>query len=408
MGVLARELTSRGHIVTFYGFPDMRARLAADLRFTAFGKEDQPPGSLQPYLDRLSRVGGIFSIRRLMLDLAGFAQTTCRELPRLLEQEQPDALIIDQTDAAASLVARAVGLAFVTVANALPMNREPFVPPPVLPWSYDPTPRGVRRNLGGYRVASIVEWPVTRIVRHHAQRFGLGHIRAPHETWSDICQITQCVRGLDFPRKELPDHFHYVGPLREPEAALTIDLPETGRPLIFCSLGTLQGSRTGLFRRVARASADLDLDLLIADGGLLPKSEISALPGKPLLHDFVPQRAVLAKCALAVTHCGFNTVLDALSSGTPMVALPITFEQPATGARLARAAVAEVLQHNRSHRRIRTAVERILSDDSYRANAGRLSNEIAQAGGVRLAADLVEQSCGLAVPWEAPTRARSA
>jgi UDP:flavonoid glycosyltransferase YjiC (YdhE family) len=107
MVVLARELTSRGHSVTFIGFPDMRAQLPCDLHFASFGDRSQPLGSLEPHLRRLAHIGGIFSIRRLITDLASFAESTCRDLPALLTRLRPDALIIDQTDPAASLVAKA-------------------------------------------------------------------------------------------------------------------------------------------------------------------------------------------------------------------------------------------------------------------------------------------------------------
>ncbi len=46
MAVLARELTARGHRVTFLGFPDMGPRLPPDLAFQPFAQSDQPPGSL--------------------------------------------------------------------------------------------------------------------------------------------------------------------------------------------------------------------------------------------------------------------------------------------------------------------------------------------------------------------------
>ena len=406
MGVLARELTRRGHSVLFVGFPDMREKLPSDLLFEPFGADDQPPGSLQPHLDRLSRLGGMISIRRLILDLSNFADTTCRELPSVLERFRSDALLIDQTDSAASLVARAMGIPFANIANALPLNPEPGVPPPVLPWRYDPRPKGLRRNMGGYRVARLVERPMTAVIRRHAERFGLRGIRYADETWSERCQITQCIPGLDFPRQELPQNFHYVGPLREAEPPLSFDLRDDGRPLVFCSFGSLQGSRVRLLRAVSQAAAELNLNLVIAHGGLLGSREADGLPGRPQVHAFVPQRAVLQGSALAVTHAGFNTVLDALSCATPMVALPIAFEQPGTGARLQRAGVAEVLQHRRSSSRIRDAIEKVLGDGSFRANADRLRQEIAQAGGVRRAADLLEQAFGLSSPPAAATMER--
>ena len=408
MSVLANALAARGHQVTFVGFPDMRDKLPHGLAFRSFGEGRWPLGSLKPYLERLSRLGSPLTLRRLIKDLAGFAKTICTDLPGVLEDLRPDALIIDQTDSAASLVATALGVPFVTIANALPLNLEPGVPPPVLPWAYDPSPKGIRRNLGGYRVARLIERPITKVIRRHAERLGRPDIRFADETWSTLAQITQCVWGLDFPRAELPPNFHYVGPCRGPEPKLAVALPDDGRPLIFCSLGTLQGSRSGIFRAVASAAAGMDANLLIAHGGMLAERQVPRLAGSPLVHAYVAQRAVLARSALAITHCGFNTVLDSLAHGVPMVALPITFEQPATAARLTWVGAAEAIHRFRTPKRIRNAMERVLGDSSYRTSAGRLAAEIAASGGVERAADLIEQSLGFAVRPEAATTARAA
>jgi len=394
MAALARELIGRGHRVTFLGFPDLRPRLPADLYFQPFADKDQPRGSLDPYLGRLARLGGPLSLFRLIRDLAGYADVICRELPGALERLRPDALVIDQTDAAGSLVATALEIPFINIANALPLNLEPGVPPPVLPWPYDPSSKGIRRNKGGYRVARFVERPITKVIRRHAARLGRPDLRFADETWSELGQITQCVRGLDFPRQQLPECFDYVGPIRGPDEPLDFDLPDDGRPLIFCSLGTLQGSRARIFRAVAKAAAELDVTLLIAHGGLLPEREIARLPGRPIVRPYVPQRAVLARASLAITHAGFNTVMDALSFGVPMVALPITFEQPATGARLERVGAARILHRRRTPARIRNAIGEVLNEASYRNSARTLQAEIASAGGVRRAADILEAGLG--------------
>ena len=390
MAVLGRELMGRGHRVTFFGFPDLAPRLPPGLAFQAMGEADQPLGSLEPYLRRLSRLGGPLSFWTFIRDLARFTDVICRDLPSVLDRLAPDALIIDQTDAASSLVATALGVPFANIANALPLNLEPAVPPPVLPWPYDPSRKGLRRNRGGYRVARLVERPITRVIRRHAHRLGRPDIRFADESWSERLQITQCVRGLDFPREQLPASFHYVGPFREADAPLDFDLPADGKPVIFCSLGTLQGSRAKMFRAMAGAAADLDVTLVIAHGGLLPASEIARLPGRPIVRSYVPQRALLSRCALAVTHAGFNTVMDALSFGVPMVALPIAFEQPATGARLERVGAGVVLQRRQTKARVREALRAVLGSPRYRESAGRLATEIAGAGGVKRAADLVD------------------
>ena len=403
MATLARTMAKRGHRVMVFGFADMAAKMPADVPFTVFGVDEQGPGSLQLFLDRLSRIGGLFSVRRMIGDLARFNDIICRLLPEALEGFAPDAMIVDQADPASSLVARALDIPFANVANALPLNREDGVPPPVLPWPYDAGEKGIRRNRGGYRVARLIERPITKVIRKHAIRLGQHQIRFAEDCWSDRCQVTQCVRGLDFPRNELPDSFHYTGPFREPDAPLDFDLPDNGRPLAFCSLGTLQGGRGSIFRSVAEAADALGLQLLIAHGGLLHDREIERLPGSPIVRAFVPQRAVLARSALAITHAGLNTVMDALSFGVPMVAMPLAFEQPGTAARLARVGAAEVVQGRRTRTKVQEAMATVLKVSRYGEAASKLAEEIAVAGGVERAADLIGSALGLSARPAAAT-----
>ena len=397
MIALARELNSRGHSAIFIGFADMRGELPDELDFAAVAEKLVPSGGLKAFSERISQMEGIPGIRGFMVDIARFAEAMFRDLPRVLEQVRPDVLVIDQAEPAPCMVARSMGIPYANIANALPLNIEPAIPPPMAPWDYDPSPNAIQRNLAAYRMLMFIRQPITQVLRRNAQRLGQRFVCHPDEVWSGVCQISQCVRALDFPRKRLPQGFHYVGPMRELDPPLSFELPDDGRPLIFCSLGSLQGSRAEIFHSVCCAAEELGVNLLIAHGGRLSDAQAAALPGNPIVKAFVPQRTVLSKCALAVTHAGFNTVMDSLSCGTPMVALPIAFEQPGIGARVRRAGAGEVLFDERTPSLIAQAMQRVFSDDSYRKNAARLAQEITQAGGVKRAADLLEQAFGARV-----------
>jgi MGT family glycosyltransferase len=336
----------------------------------------------------MARLRGPFGLRGMIGEVARFTDMLCREAPAAIRRIGADAIISDQMEAAGGLVADHLGLPSITVATALPINREPGVPPPYVPWPYDPSERGRWWNEGGYRISDLLMRRVGDVIERHSRAFGLSPRRRAEDCVSPRLQIAQAVRGLDFPRAELPASFHYLGPFRSDEEE-RFELPdEDGRPIVFCSLGTLQGSRASIFRKVSAACATLPVRLVIAHGGGLDAAQVRHLPGKPLVFSFVPQRVLLRRSALAVTHAGFNTVLDALSFGVPMVAMPLAFEQPATGARLKRAGVAEVLGPSASVKRLRKAIATVIEDPAYRSNAADLAAEIGQAGGVRRAADL--------------------
>lgn len=406
---LAGELVRRGHRVTFVHQADAAVLVArSPVAFAAVGEGSHPAGSLEASVRRMARLGVVDGVGDMIRDVATTTGMLCRELPDAYRALGVDAVVADQMEPAGGLVARHLRLPFVTTATGLPINRELGVPPPYVPWGYRDTVSWRRLNLGGWRVTDLLMRKVNRTICDYAATFGLTGLTRTEDCFSSVAQLAQCVRGLDFPRRELPAGFHYLGPFRE-DGLDEVELDEKdGRPLVYCSLGTIQGSRAEIFEAVARACHELDLRLLIAHGGRLDPAVAARLPGAPIVRDFVPQRAVLAHASLVVGHAGFNTVLDALSFGVPMVAMPLAFEQPATAARLRRAGVAEVLYGRFTQARLKRAIARVLGEPSYRARAHAFASEIAEAGGVRRAVDIIEGALGLGARREVLTMTATA
>jgi len=87
-----------------------------------------------------------------------------------------------------------------------------------------------------------------------------------------------------------------------------------------------------------------------------------------------------------------NTTLECLNNGVPMVAIPIANDQPGVAARVAWAGCGEAVPiKNVNVSRLRTAIQKVLTEDSYKQNAIRLQEAIVRAGGVSRAADIIEQ-----------------
>ena len=390
MLALSSALAARGHTVTFVGQPDMAALVGRPgLRFAPVGATSHPAGTLARMTRRMSATRGLLGLRGVISDLIRTTTMLCRDAPRALRMAGIEALIVDQTEAAGGLLARHLGLPQISVANALLINREPLLPPPFVDWPYDDTEWGLTRNRGGYRVADLLMRPLTRRLHGQAGEWGLGSIATLEDCLSPMLQISQSVAGFDFPRRAAPAGLVQVGPLREPERG---HWPITDpRPLVYCSLGTLQGARASIFRTVARAAAALDLSLLVAHGGKLGPDEAAGWPGAPQVEAFVPQRAVMERADVVVTHGGLNTVLDALAAGVPLVVVPIAFEQGAIAARIERCGAGLVIPPRRlTAARLADALSRLRQDPAFRRNAGALRREIAEAGGVSRAVALIE------------------
>jgi MGT family glycosyltransferase len=137
----------------------------------------------------------------------------------------------------------------------------------------------------------------------------------------------------------------------------------------------------------------LDLQLVISLGGRRDPAMFTGLPGNPLVVGTAPQLELLNRAEIVITHAGPNTVLETLLQGKPMLALPLTLDQPAIAAHLARLGVAEVLStENRSAQQICAALVKVQKDTRYRDAAQKLQTQIRSLGGLDRAADIIEEA----------------
>jgi MGT family glycosyltransferase len=384
--------------VTYFQMRDLEAKIRSeDIDFCAIGEDDFPLGSLPRWLSELGRLKGLEALRFTIGAVERTSVMVCRDAPQAISEAGVDALLVDQMEPAGGAVAEHLGLPFVSVCNALAINRDPVVPPPFTPWHYHDSRWAVLRNKVGYAVSEWMTRPVANAVDRYRRQWNLPRHGSSDEAFSTLAQICQMPREFDFPRWNVPDRFHYVGPLRRNRVASTPFPWEKldGRPIVYASLGTLQNRREPLFRCFAEACRGLDVQLVISHGGGLGDEEAADLPGDPVVVSYAPQLEVLAHAQLTITHAGLNTVLDSLAESVPLVAIPIAYEQGAIARRVERSGAGISLPLNISHpdaQRLRRAVSEVLTQPSYKTAAQRVGRAIRDSGGVGRAADIVEQA----------------
>ena len=399
---LGRELQQRGHRVTLFGIPDVEAKVLREgLEFSAIGQSDHPQGSLPQSLAHLSTLGGLAALRFALQAIQKTTNAICRDAPSVIKEAGVEALLVDQTEPAGATVAEHLGLPYITVCCAMMINREAAIPPIFTDWNYQDTWWARWRNQLGYALFDRLTRPVQSVVAHYRQQWHLPPYTSPEASFSRLAQISQEIPEFEFPRHRLPPSFHYVGPLRNasPQAVPFPYERLTGQPLIYASLGTQQNHRVELFTQIAAACEGLDAQLVMSHGGGMSDDVARTMPGSPLVVSYAPQSELLAKASLTITHAGLNTVLDSLSHGVPLVAIPITYEQPAIAARLRWVEAGEVLPLNRfSVSRLREMVQHVLKEESYTQNAAQVKTSIERAGGVKRAADIVEKAVATKTP----------
>jgi MGT family glycosyltransferase len=368
-GGLGRALTERGHEVAWAGSElFLRPLLGPDALLF-------PTGSR---VLREQAARGYPAIRSLWEQfIVPYAKFTAKAVNRTLLEYQPDVVISDEHTPAGALAAYRHGVPWATLATSSMELTRPLR-------AFPPVEERMREHLRAlWKSAGL---PPEEFVD---PRF------SPHL----VLALTSPALTGPLP---FPEHYALVGPVladRSAQAAAAgrepfpFDRLDPGRQHVLVTMGTLAADvAVGFYARAAQALgelADRIQGIVIAPPEALPED----LPGNVLPVSWAPILELLGRGALdtVVCHGGMNTVCEALAHRVPVVLAPIRHDQPVIANQVAAAGAGLRVSFERADAAtLRRAVETVLGDPSYRAAAGRISEQFAADGGARAAADRLE------------------
>jgi MGT family glycosyltransferase len=397
MTALALAVHSLGHEVVFVGTPDMEPMIrACGLDFVPTGADVFPLGETERRSQKLSQLSGTEAVEYTLNWFADGARSSLNDGPRVLDEVRPDALVLDATLTGLNLVALKRGLPFVSVCNALHFDFSGRVPLCFFPFPYEDSPESRARNLEGLQAFGKMMAPLTAIRSEYIVENGLAiDPNNPDAARSQLAWITQCPREFDFPGDHYPAHFHYAGPFHTKSLRPSMQFPWeqlTGEPLIYASMGTLQNGSESLFKTIVAAAEAPGRQLVLSVGRNLSPEAIGPVAANTIVVQQAPQLLLLEKASLCITHAGLNTALEALSAGVPMVAIPITNDQPGVAARISASGTGKVVPlHELSVESLRETVNSVLHTEQYAIRARELQAAIQQTDGLNRAASLIDR-----------------
>ena len=397
MMAAARALQQVGHRPIVIGPTDLIARVPKEIETRKVGIADMPPTYLDALCSCLTRMRSLKDMTQMLDTVAALSQFYIDHLPCAVEATGASAILHDQLEPGAGIVARGlsstVGIQHISLACALPMNREPAVPPPFMGWRYRPGPFGAWLNGGYYNVVNWILAKQSRALEAGARRFGLSKpdgLLDWQRPWSvddglsRTTDLSQGLANLDYPRENPPI---YLGPFREEISEFpgldAIAHERDGRELAFISLGTLMGGRCRILAAMTRAAMARGLQPVVVHGGRLQDAQ-SSLPRGTISRDFLDQREILSGASAAIIHGGYNSTTDAIAAGVPVVTVPLAFEQSAIAARAKRSGLGRTVGPNGPglSQRISLALGDVMTDPAIKRAARRARFEALAAPGL--------------------------
>lgn len=121
-------------------------------------------------------------------------------------------------------------------------------------------------------------------------------------------------------------------PFHAPDKPSGILYGDMRRPLLYISLGSIISNRN-FCKTCIRAFGNTPFSVILNTGKVAPSS-LGALPDNIRAYSFVPQIEVLQHADVFLTHCGMNSVNEAIAMGVPMVAMPFINDQISNARRI--------------------------------------------------------------------------
>ena len=179
-----------------------------------------------------------------------------------------------------------------------------------------------------------------------------------------------------------PANVRYVGP--PPEVTVPpLELSGAG-DVVLISFSTGNMDQAGVLQRVADAVAGLPVRAVLTLGPAMQDADL-ALAANITAYDHLPHPAVLPGAAATVTHAGHGTVIASLAHGVPLLLMPMGRDQHVVAQRVVARGAGIVVDASAEAPDIAHALERLLSDPSYRDRARELMAAIQRTNKADLA-----------------------
>jgi UDP:flavonoid glycosyltransferase YjiC (YdhE family) len=393
---IARELTSRGHEVSWYAGARFAERVeATGARHVPIQRGIDLPDGAGPYLEEhhpeRAKLRGLAAVK---FDLKHFFHNAARgefaDLAEWLERSPADVVVADPASFGAFYVAERQTLPCAIVSMIVLGLRSCDTAP--LPFGIRPSssPLGRLRNRLLYALRDLLLRDVSRYSDQVRSELGLPPTGSalPDGMLAGCDLLMQAtVPEFEYPRSDMPDHVEFIGK----------DL-ESGRPVVLVTQGTARSDSAELISPALRALAGEDAVVVVTLGDSAAEG-LEPIPANARVASFLSYHHLLPHVDVMLTNAGYGGVQFALAHGVPLVSAGRTEEKAEICARIAWSGVGiDLKRHSPTPGAIQRAVRGVLAEPSYRERARTMAGRITAFDAPRTAADLLERLAERAAP----------
>jgi UDP:flavonoid glycosyltransferase YjiC (YdhE family) len=356
---IANALKDRGHKITFAGYENQKDYFEErDFHFVLLER------SARKWRDENREL--MFAVKS---EAVWASSDHLDDVPQLMARERCDAVVVDCLMFGALAAAEKFKLPAATLVHSAPGALMP--------------PNGQFETL------------LLHAVNQVRMQAGLAAVKTLWQAWAQFPALSNSIRQLDPLASQAPPSFHYFGPMLSDRVSLSEGkapwLRADDRPLVLVSFSTgPYWDQTSRVLRTLEALSRCNCRAIITAGPV--EIDPNIVPDKAVVVSRAPHDEILPMAALTITHAGHGTVITSLKYGVPLLCLPNPVaDQPILASQVEAIGCGLSLDgDNATPAEIKAAVDRLLNDRSFTANARTLAETISHSPGVAAAASQLE------------------
>ncbi len=383
--LVAKELRDRGHEVVFAG-ESPKIKFIEQEGFSVLPLHEPDPDVLFGNIrkGKLRFMSDVEIERMIEADIA------------LYREVKPD-LILTDGRFTAPISTHIAGLRHAAIVNVSSTEYRALPYIPFFEWIPE---WFIKRNTGMWRMFGLLNLKLEMLVfdnvmnvfKKLSKRYNLKR----------TITATNCLTGKDitlladipeyFPTKNLPPNYHYIGPLTWKSNLPNPSwwpLHKNGKALVYITMGT-----TGIkdfFQIIYNLLMKNDLLAVITTGGQI--QNLSTIPDKLIIEDYVDGDLMMETSDVVVCHGGNGTIYQALRHGKPIIGIPTIPDQKFNMRRVETLGVGRTMTWKEFIKKpelLTDLINLIVKNKSYYDNASKIQQILKSYNGSKVCADIIE------------------
>ena len=375
---VVRELIHQGHEVRYYSYECMREKIeSTGAEYISCDEYD--------FEQKLTPADGKRIAEDMAFAIEILVNSTLAMDAALLEQVKqwnPDCIVADSMALWGKLIAKKLNIPFVSSTTTFAFNKESAK---VMQGSLKDLFKVIiqmgrarkhikRLQKNGYDIKNVIE-----IIQNDNDTNTIVYTSPEFQPYSDT----------------FSDKYVFVGPSICPT---NNEFKKTREKLVYISMGTVNNDMTNFYKNCIDALKDSDYQVVLSAGSQVDirqlEDYVTKSESKAQFHvlPYVDQIAVLDKADAFLTHCGMNSVSEALYFQVPLVMYPQTNEQKGVAFRVNELGAGRFLESD-SVSDIQMVLKELLQNFEYKEQANMISNSFSKCGGSKAAVKKILDVC---------------